>query len=255
MLVLKNIKKSFASNLMPTLAGINLEFKKGEFCILIGSNGCGKSTLLKCLSGEYSADEGSQIIVDGHDLSNADRSHLIAHVTQETHRGTVLELTLLENMVLSDMRTRSANLQFYAQKRQRIISRLKNLNMGLENFIDAPLSTLSGGQRQMIATMMAVSSTPQILLLDEHTSALDPKTQATLMKYTECTVRAEKITTLMITHRLDDAIKYGDRIIMMYQGEIVFNVAGDAKAELTVPQLLNEFHRYEDLMLTNGATP
>jgi len=254
MLTLTNIKKSFPGSATPTLKGINITLTEGEFCIIIGSNGSGKSTLMKSISGEYSIDSGN-IKVNQLDITLCDRSQLIASVTQDTNKGTIPELTLLENMVLSFGRGKSGKLNFYKRKRATVLSIIQTLGMDLEHYIDAPLKSLSGGQRQMIAVLMAIRSKPQILLLDEHTSALDPKTQRKLMEYTATSVKKHATTTMMITHKLDDAITYGNRLIMLHQGRIVLDVKGEEKKALTSDSLLALFHQYEDECLLSMGAP
>ncbi len=254
MLQLTNIQKSFSGNFEPTLKGINLELLAGEFCVLIGSNGSGKSTLLRSIAGEYQTDTG-HIKIAGQDvtaMSLSRRASFIGSVTQDINKGTIPEMTLLENMVLSCMRCRKSSLRFYAVHEEEVLRIVQGLGMGLEQYLYSPLNVLSGGQRQMIATLMAIASKPTILLLDEHTSALDPKTQSILMEYTANSVAQKNITTLMITHKLDDAIRYGDRIIMMDRGCIVLDTKD--KQSLQVNELLALFHHYEDMMLqSEGA--
>ena len=239
MLELKKVKKSFPGKFEAVLKGVDLTLSPGEFCILIGSNGSGKSTLMRCVSGEYDIDSGT---------INSNNK-VIASVTQEIAKGTIPEMTLLENITLSKLLDKSASFSFYKKHREEAISVVKELGIGLEKYIDQPLSSLSGGQRQMIATLMAIHSKPNVLLLDEHTSALDPKAQNLLMEYTVKNISKNKITTIMITHKLDDAIRYGDRIIMLHQGKIVFDIKGKEKQSLNVSQLLDLFHKYEDLSL------
>ncbi len=242
MLNLKNVKKSFPGNFLPVLKGINFELSPGEFCIVIGSNGSGKSTLIRLISGEYKIDSGKI----------ESNKKIIASVTQDINKGTIPEMTLLENIVLSKLLAKSASFKFYNHQRKEIIEIVKKLGIGLEHYIDKPLSSLSGGQRQMIATLMAIHANPDILLLDEHTSALDPKSQQILMKYTINNILANNITAIMITHKLDDAISYGDRLIMLHQGEIVLDLKGKQKKDLTVDKLLELFHSYEDLTLRSN---
>ena len=246
MLKLKNITKSFPGVFKPTLKKVNLELKQSDFCVIIGANGSGKSTLMKVVSGEHSSDDGS-VFIDGQDQTNKDRSGFIAQVIQDVNKGTVPEMTLLENMALSKMRTKKARFVFYKRYENEMFQKIKDLEIGMEDYINKPLSSLSGGQRQMIATIMAINSNPKILLLDEHTSALDPKTQQTLMNYTEKSIFESKLTTLMITHKLEDAIRYGNRLIMMRRGEVVFDVSGRDKYLLTTEELLKMFHSHEDL--------
>ncbi|MDF2965274.1 MAG: transporter ATP-binding protein [Rickettsiaceae bacterium] len=248
MLELIDITKSFPGRFEPTLKSINLEIHKGEFCVIIGSNGSGKSTLMRCISGEYKVDHG-RININGENFTYRNRSKLIATVVQDVNKGTIPELSLLENMVFSMGRRSSPKLTMYRKFKEEISDQIKELNLRLEAFIDTPLATLSGGQRQMVATIMAVNSKPEILLLDEHTSALDPRTQSLLMEFTASTIRNNKLTSLMITHKLDDAIKFGNRLIMLHQGRIVMDVKGQEKTSLTIDQLIALFHKYEDLTL------
>ncbi|MDR2794730.1 MAG: ATP-binding cassette domain-containing protein [Holosporaceae bacterium] len=236
MLSLNNITKSFSGVFEPVLKDINLSLCEGEFCTLVGANGSGKSTLLKIISGEYYADSG-----------NIRRNGDISQVVQDVNKGTIPAMTMLENMALSRMKT--PRFSFYKRHKNEIVEKIKSLNIGLEKFVDQPLEALSGGQRQTIATLMAINSGGKILLLDEHTSALDPKMQVMLMKYTVKSVREHGLTTLMITHNLDDAVKYGDRLIMMHKGRIVVDVKGRKKAELKIQSLLEMFHRFEDQSL------
>lgn len=233
MLKLTNVSKTFAGNFAPALKEVNLKLSPGELCIVIGSNGSGKSTLLRSIAGEYLIDKGN--------ISK----HKIATVAQDINKGTIPEMTCLENMMLSNMRNRSASFNFYHKYEAEMIAKLKELNIGLEVYINKPLSALSGGQRQIVATLMAISSSPEVLLLDEHTSALDPKTQKLLMNYTIKAVSKLHITTLMVTHKLEEAVLYGDRLIMMHKGEIVLDVRGEKKRALNVEDLFQFFHDYE----------
>lgn len=241
MLVLNNVTKCFPGAFEPTLKEINLSLKDGEFCVVIGSNGSGKSTLMKVSSGEYIPSTGS-----------VTRKGMAAQVVQDINQGTIPAMTLLENIALSQMRYKKPKLGFYTRYTDEIINKIRKLEMGLESYLDQPLSNLSGGQRQIIATLMAINSGAQILLLDEHTSALDPKMQVMLMEYTATSIAQLKLTTMMITHRMDDAIKYGNRLIMLHKGRIVLNLAGSDKAQLKVQELLALFHKYEDESLLAG---
>lgn len=252
MLKLCDIKKSFPGNFEPVLKNINLELGRGEFCIVIGSNGSGKSTLMRTILGEYPLDSG-KIEINKIDVTKKDRSRYIACVTQDVNQGTITEMTLLENMVLSQMRNKTSQFGFYAAQEQEIIAIIKEIGMGLEQYINEPLQKLSGGQKQIIATLMAISSKPEILLLDEHTSALDPKMQKVLMKYTSKSIVELNITTMMVTHKLDDAIAFGSRLIMLHQGQIVLDVRDDEKKALDVNTLLSLFHKYEDMTLKSSG--
>lgn len=233
MLKIMNATKSFAGDFEATLKGIDLTLSPGEFCIVIGSNGSGKSTLLRCVSGEYSLDKGSV------------SKHKISVVSQDINKGTVPEMTCLENMMLSSMQNRTASFNFYQQYELEVIAKLKELNMGLESYINKPLSSMSGGQRQMVATLMAINANPEVLLLDEHTSALDPKTQKLLMDYTVANILNNKITTMMVTHKLEDAVAYGDRLIMMHKGTIILDVKNKEKRSLNIDDLFKLFHDCE----------
>ncbi|RZI45494.1 ATP-binding cassette domain-containing protein [Rickettsiales endosymbiont of Peranema trichophorum] len=240
MIEISNISKSFPGSFRRIIDTTDLLLEHGDFCVLIGANGCGKSTLLKLISGEYQADTGT-----------IKREGEVAQVVQDVNLGTVPEMTLLENIVLSEMK--SPQLLFYKRYKAQVIQNLKELGIGLEECIDQPLKMLSGGQRQMIATLMAVNSGKKILLLDEHTSALDPKMQHLLMEYTVRQIMQHSITTIMITHKMDDAIKYGDRLIMLHQGKIVLDLDKEQKSRLKVQDLLAMFHQYEDQFLVSGG--
>ncbi len=251
MLKLRNISKSFPGCFKPTINQVNLELEDGDFCIIVGSNGSGKSTLLKLISGEYKIDIGN-ILIQGSDVTNKNRNNLIASVLQDVNKGTIPEMTLLENMALTNIKTKKSGFCFYKNFHNEIINEISQLSIGLEDYINTKLMHLSGGQRQMIATIMAISSHPKILLLDEHTSALDPKMQQILMNYTVNAIQENKLTSFMVTHRLDEAIKYGNRLIMIHKGQIVFDVRGNEKSSLTIAKLLELFHVYEDLSLMGG---
>jgi putative ABC transport system ATP-binding protein len=249
MLKLSNVTKSFSGCFEPVLNSINLELQNGDFCVLIGSNGSGKSTLISSITGQYQIDSGN-IIIDAKDMTNKDRSHLIATVIQDVNKATIPEMTLLENMVLSKMRGQKVKFSFYQSFESEIFTLVKELGIGLEAYINKPIGSLSGGQRQMIATLMAIYSKPQILFLDEHTSALDPQSQNMLMRYSAHAIKQHNITTLMVTHKLEDAIKYGNRLIMLHKGRIVFEACDAKKSALKVSELLTVFHKYEDLEIT-----
>jgi len=235
MLKLINVSKSFSS-IEPVLCDINLEINPGDFCIILGNNGCGKSTMLRSVAGEHAIDKG-RIIIDGVDLTTRSRAHVVASVTQDINQNTIPSMTLLENMVLSYRRTKTASLRFYRNYKSEILEHLRHFDNSLEQYIDQPLGILSGGQRQMLATLMAIISKPKILLLDEHTSALDHNIQQILMQYTLEQITQQKLTTLMITHKLDDALKYGNRLLMLKRGKIILDVTGAQKAALSIQDL------------------
>jgi putative tryptophan/tyrosine transport system ATP-binding protein len=240
MINISKISKSFTGLFRPVINYIDLSLNCGDFCVLIGANGCGKSTLFKLISGEYKADSGD-IKLEGK----------VTQVVQDVNFGTVPEMTLLENIALSEIK--AATLMFYNRYRDQVIQKLKELNIGLEEYIDQPLKMLSGGQRQMVATLMAINSDRQILLLDEHTSALDPSMQNILMEYTAQQIAARNLTTIMITHKMQDAIKYGNRLIMLHQGKVVLDLDKEQKEALNVQNLLSMFHKYEDQILVAGG--
>jgi putative tryptophan/tyrosine transport system ATP-binding protein len=240
-LELRGITKQFGDQPVAVLKDFSLSLMPGEFCVLLGSNGSGKSTLIEIISGGYSIDAG-RIFLNGEDVTRKERSLFIAMVSQDIHQGSISELSILENWVLAHLRSLKPRLRLYSHYEQSVVQSLKDLNMGLEKFLHRPLSHLSGGQRQTIATWMILQSEPRILLLDEHTSALDPRTQKKLMHYTNAVVGNKKITTLMVTHRLEDALGYGKRLIVMHQGKIIFDVSGVEKQKLCLQDLLKLFH-------------
>lgn len=236
MIYFYDVKKSFPGRCLPVIDNLSFKIEKGEFCVLIGANGCGKSTLMKLINAEMAADSGS-IIKKGQ----------VAQVVQDTHLGTVPEMTLLENIALSEIQ--KPRLAFYSRYRRKIIEKLEEIGIGLEQYIDTPVKYLSGGQRQLIATVMAINSQKPILLLDEHTSALDPKMQQVLMSYTAYQIEAHSLTVMMITHKMDDAIKYGNRLMMLHQGRLVLDMGREEKNAMTPQKLLRMFHDYEDQLL------
>ncbi len=240
MINITKVAKSFQGLFRPVLNEISLSLERGDFCVLIGANGCGKSTLLKLISGEYKADSG-EIKLSGD----------VVQVLQDVNLGTVPDMTLLENIALSVMKT--PKLLFYRRYRGQVMQKLKELDIGLEEYIDQPLKMLSGGQRQMIATLIAINYGKQILLLDEHTSALDPKMQTLIMEYTHKQAINLGLTTIMITHKMDDAIKYGNRLIMLHQGKVVLDIQGAQKKGMAVQDLLAMLHQYEDELLISGG--
>jgi len=241
MLRIRGLTKIFAGQSEPTLKQIDLEVPAGQFCVILGNNGSGKSTFLRVLSGEYEADAG-EIAMGGVAMTRAHRSSIVASIVQDVNAGTIGSMTVLENMVLSLQRVRGGAFSFYQKEAATVEKMIAGLEAGLERFLHLPMSSLSGGQRQMIATLMAIHSRPQVLLLDEHTAALDPKMQQVLMRYTARAVTAHAMTTLMITHKLEDALEYGDRIILLQNGVIALDVSGAEKGRLTMSDLVSLFH-------------
>ncbi|MBS0185700.1 MAG: ATP-binding cassette domain-containing protein [Proteobacteria bacterium] len=253
MLSLSKVCKSFPECVSPVLKEIDFSVEEGEFCIIIGSNGSGKSTLLKTISGVHSCDSGT-IILDGEDITNKSlyqRSHLVSTVTQDISLAALTDMNVLENMTLSLLRGQKTRLKFYERHAYSIEKNLKELGLGYEKYLHLPLGSLSGGQRQVIACRMALSSNPKILLLDEHTSALDSKTERLVMEHMAQTIEKQKITTLMVTHNLQEALRYGTRLLIMNQGEFVYDIKGNDKKKLTLKKLENLFYQAETAYLEN----
>ncbi len=248
MLEVRNIHKTFNAgtiNEKRALNGVELILQPGDFITVIGGNGAGKSTLLNCVSGAYPVDEG-QILIDGVDVTNLPeykRAKYIGRVFQDPMMGTAATMQIEENLALAARRGMSRTLRVGITKAEREAYReqLKILDLGLEDRMTAKVGLLSGGQRQALTLLMATLQKPKLLLLDEHTAALDPKTAAKVLEATQKIVEKDNLTTMMITHNMRDAITYGNRLIMMYDGRIVVDVSGEQKKNLTVEQLLNLF--------------
>lgn len=241
---------------LPALNGLNLDIAAGEFITVIGSNGAGKSTLLNVLSGEQTPDRGRVIMADC-DVTTwktPRRAKLVARVFQNPLAGSCAELTVEENLALANHRGRSRGLRFALTNRVRsqLRSALADLGLGLENRLQDRMGLLSGGQRQAISLLMAtLSSQQQILLLDEHTAALDPQTAEDVLGLTDRLVRSRALTTLMVTHSLKQALSLGDRTVMLHQGRVIFDIAGAARTRLTVDDLLGQFERVRGEQLAN----
>ena len=250
MLQIIDVCKTFNAgtiNEKKALNGLNLHLKPGEFVTVIGGNGAGKSTMLNTVSGAYTADEG-QIIIDGVDVTHLPeykRAKYIGRVFQDPMMGTAATMQIEENLALALRRGKSRTLRagITKQEREDYKGKLKILDLGLEERLTAKVGLLSGGQRQALTLLMATLQKPKLLLLDEHTAALDPKTAAKVLEATQRIVEKDKLTTLMITHNMRDAIAYGNRLVMMYNGHIVVDVAGEEKKNLTVEQLLALFSK------------
>ena len=250
MLKLIDIHKTFNAgtiNEKRALQGLSLHIKPGEFVTVIGGNGAGKSTLMNTVSGAYIADEG-QVLIDGVDVTRLPeykRAKYIGRVFQDPMMGTAATMQIEENMALALRRGKIRGLLPGITKKERAMykAKLSILGLGLEDRLTAKVGLLSGGQRQALTLLMAALQEPKLLLLDEHTAALDPKTAAKVLDATQEIVSSHNLTTLMITHNMRDAIKYGDRLIMMCDGRIVVDVSGEEKKNLTVEQLLNLFSK------------
>ena len=250
MLEIRDIQKTFNAgtiNEKRALQGVSLHLKPGDFVTVIGGNGAGKSTLLNCITGAYPVDEGSILIdnVDVTHLPEYKRATFIGRVFQDPMMGTAATMQIEENLALASRRGKFRGLRIgiTKQERQQYQEALKILDLGLEDRLTAKVGLLSGGQRQALTLLMATLQKPKLLLLDEHTAALDPKTAAKVLDATQRIVEKDNLTTLMITHNMRDAIAYGNRLIMMYNGRIVVDVEGEEKKHLTVEQLLNLFSK------------
>ena len=250
MLELKNISKTFnpgTINAKTALNGLNLTLNDGDFVTVIGGNGAGKSTMLNIIAGTYPVDSGS-ITLAGKDITRLPehkRAKYLGRVFQDPMMGTAATMQIEENLALAARRGRPRTLRLGITKQEREIYRekLQILGLGLEDRLTAKVGLLSGGQRQALTLLMATLQKPQLLLLDEHTAALDPKTAAKVLEVTEKIVEQNKLTTMMITHNMRDAIAYGNRLIMMYNGHVAVDVSGEQKKNLTVEQLLELFSK------------
>ena len=250
MLKVQNIFKTFNAgtvNEKVALRGLNLELNPGDFVTVIGGNGAGKSTLLNSVAGVFGVDEG-KILIDGVDVTHLPeykRAQYIGRVFQDPMMGTAATMQIEENLALAARRGKPRTLKIGITKAEREEYReaLKILDLGLEDRMTSKVGLLSGGQRQALTLLMATLQKPKLLLLDEHTAALDPKTAAKVLDATEKIVKKDHLTTLMITHNMRDAIAHGNRLIMMYDGRIVVDVSGEEKKNLTVEQLLNLFSK------------
>ena len=248
MLELRNIHKTFnpgTVNAKVALDGLNVTLNDGDFVTVIGGNGAGKSTMLNVIAGTIAVDEG-EILLDGKDITRLPehrRAQYLGRVFQDPMMGTAATMQIDENLALAARRGQPRGLRvgITRAEREEYREQLKILDLGLENRLTAKVGLLSGGQRQALTLLMATLRQPKLLLVDEHTAALDPKTAAKVLDATERIVSRSGLTTLMITHNMRDAITYGNRLIMMYDGHIVVDVSGEEKRNLTVEQLLGLF--------------
>ena len=250
MLEVKEIWKVFNAgtvNEKQALRGVSLTLKDGDFCTVIGGNGAGKSTLLNAVAGTWAVDGGSISIggVDVTHLPDHKRAPYIGRVFQDPMLGTAPTMQILENLALAARRGQRRRLRWGVTKaeKEQYQEMLKNLDLGLEDRLTSKVGLLSGGQRQALTLLMASLKKPKLLLLDEHTAALDPKTAAKVLELSDRIVAESKLTTMMVTHNMKDAIQHGNRLIMMYDGKIVIDVSGEEKKKLTVPQLLELFSK------------
>ena len=250
MLEIQNIFKTFNAgtiNEKRALNGVSLTLNDGDFVTVIGGNGAGKSTLMNAIAGVFGVDSGS-IVIDGVDLTHLPeykRAKYIGRVFQDPMMGTAATMQIEENLALAARRGKNRTLRVGITKAEREEYRehLKILGLGLEQRMTAKVGLLSGGQRQALTLLMATLQKPKLLLLDEHTAALDPKTAEKVLDATERIVAKDRLTTVMITHNMRDAIAHGNRLIMMYDGKILIDVSGEEKKNLTVEQLLDLFSK------------
>ena len=248
MLDIKNVEKTFnpgTINEKKALNGINLHLDEGDFVTVIGGNGAGKSTMLNMVAGVYPVDCGN-IVIDGFDVTRLPeykRAKYLGRVFQDPMTGTAADMQIEENLALAARRgkTRLLRVGITTKERKEYKELLKILDLGLEERLTAKVGLLSGGQRQALTLLMATLKKPKVLLLDEHTAALDPKTAKKVLDITEEIVQKNNLTTIMITHNMADAIRVGNRLIMMNNGKIIFDVSGEEKKKLTVADLLEKF--------------
>lgn len=248
MLEVKNLSKTFNKNTINeklALDKINLTLEEGDFVTIIGGNGAGKSTLLNAIAGVWPVDEGA-ILVDNQNITGLPdfkRAPLIGRVFQDPMLGSAPDMQIVENLALAARRGKKRTLRWGVTKKEKeeYKEELKVLNLGLEDRLTQKVGLLSGGQRQALTLLMASIQKPKLLLLDEHTAALDPKTAKKVLDLTRMIVEKDHLTALMVTHNMKDAIQTGNRLIMMYNGHIMFEVSGEEKKKLTVDQLLKMF--------------
>lgn len=258
MLKLSHVKKTFNRGTVTekrALTGVDLTLADGDFVTVIGGNGAGKSTLLNMIAGVYPLDSGT-IELDGVDisrLSEPKRAQYLGRVFQDPMRGTAADMQIDENLALARRRGKHRGLAWGITKQEKdeYPELLATLGLGLENRMTAKAGLLSGGQRQALTLLMATLTDPKLLLLDEHTAALDPKTAAKVLDLTERIVSERRLTTLMVTHNMNDAIRLGNRLIMMSDGNVIYDVSGDEKKSLTVPDLLRKFEEVSGGELAN----
>lgn len=248
MLDLLGLKKTFNAgtvNEKTALDGLELHLQEGDFVTVIGGNGAGKSTMLNAIAGTWFVDEGSIMIdnIDVTKLSEHKRAKYLGRVFQDPMTGTAASMQIEENLALAARRGARRTLRIGITNKERVFykEQLQILDLGLENRLTTGVGLLSGGQRQALTLLMATLKKPKLLLLDEHTAALDPKTAAKVLEATDRIVKKDNLTTIMITHNMKDAIAHGNRLVMMHEGRIIYDVSGEEKKRLTVADLLHKF--------------
>lgn len=250
MLRVENVTKIFnktmnKEDLKVALDNVSLKINNGDFVTVIGGNGSGKSTLLNVISGLHSVDNG-KIYIDNEDVTDLKehkRAKYIGIVFQDPLQGTAANMSVIENLLVAARRAKKKTLRWGFSKTMNddFVNKLKALDLGLENRLNQKIGLLSGGQRQAITLLMATLDKPKLLLLDEHTAALDPKTAKTVLELTEKIVKENALTTIMITHNMRDALRYGNRILMLNNGKVVLDASGEEKSKLTIEDLLKKF--------------
>ena len=261
LLQLKNVSKKFGIGTpdeVTALGNINLCINTGNFITIIGSNGAGKTTLLNIIAGVYPPERGGNIIINNKDITSLNehkRSQYFGRVYQDPHIGTAAKMTLAENLSLAIARGRSRGLRV-ATTRKRLVyfqEILATLQLGLEDRLNTMVGTLSGGQRQALALVMATISKPALLLLDEHTAKLDPNTVGIVLRITENIISNEKITALMVTHNMEHALRYGSRLLMLHKGKIIVDLNREQRNDINVSDLLTAFEQGSGEQLTNDS--
>ncbi len=250
MLEIKNVSKTFNAgtvNEKRALKNVNLTLEDGDFVTVIGGNGAGKSTMLNAIAGVWPVDQGN-ILIDGKDVTKLPeykRAAFLGRVFQDPMNGTAATMGIEENLALALRRGQSRTLRVGIKNNEREVYKrlLATLGLGLEDRLTSKVGLLSGGQRQALTLLMATLKKPKLLLLDEHTAALDPKTAAKVLETTDMIVNRDRLTTLMITHNMKDAIVHGNRLIMMMDGNVILDIRGEEKKTLTVEDLLHKFEQ------------
>ncbi len=260
MLDIQNVHKTFNAgtvNAKHALCGVNLHLNPGDFVTIIGGNGAGKSTTMNAVAGVFPIDEGT-IKIDGIDvgkLPEHKRAKYLGRVFQDPMTGTAATMEIQENLAIAARRGEHRTLRWgiSAKERKEYRELLAMLDLGLENRMTAKVGLLSGGQRQALTLLMATLKQPKILLLDEHTAALDPKTAAKVLEISDMLIAENKLTAMMVTHNMRDAIAHGNRLIMMNAGKVIFDVSGEEKKKLTVDALIEKFSQNSGDMLSDRA--
>lgn len=250
MLELINVRKTFNKgtvNEKPALNGVNLHLKDGDFVTIIGGNGAGKSTTLNMIAGVYPIDQG-KIVLNGENLTHMPehrRARYLGRVFQDPMKGTAAGMEIQENLALAMRRGKRRGLGWGVTKKEQAVYKeaLAALGLGLEERMSAKVGLLSGGQRQALTLLMATLKKPDLLLLDEHTAALDPKTAAKVLELTDRMIAENNLTAMMVTHNMKDAIRMGNRLIMMHEGRVIYDVSGEEKKKLQVSDLLAKFEQ------------